>query len=91
MSSGGAGSASNRDVLPYSMARGNPARHYRLNRVGLKRRGVEGERYHDLEQAVRAFRRHDWTRLEELALLSDDVQTMVDFKASSTRGLCTFI
>ena len=87
----GAGSAANRDVLPYSMARGNPARHYRLNRVGLKRRGVSGARYKDLERAVRAFRRRDWALLEKLALLSDDVQLMLTFRDASKRGLSSFI
>ncbi len=87
----GAGSAANRDVLPYSMARGNPARHYRLNRVGLERRGVTGARYGALERAVRAFRRRDWTTLADLALVSDDVQRMLEFSASSKRGLCAFV
>ncbi len=87
----GAGSASNRDVLPFSMARGNPARHYRLNRVGLARRGVGGERYRYLEKAVRAFRHRDWALLKELALLSDDVHLMVEFQASAKRGLSAFV
>ena len=87
----GAGSAVNRDVLPYSMARGDPARHYRLNRVGLTRRGVSGERYRNLERAVRAFRHRDWTHLEELALLSNDVQQMLEFRNASQRGLSSFI
>lgn len=87
----GAGSASNQDVLPYSMARGNPAKHYRLNRVGLQRRGFTGERYERLEQAIRAFRRGDEVRLAELAELSDDVQAMLAFRDGSRRGLCSFV
>jgi hypothetical protein len=53
----GATSGFNRDVLPFAMARGNPARHYRLNAVGLRRRGVTGRRYRALEDALRAVRR----------------------------------
>ncbi|ADI13451.1 acyl-(acyl-carrier-protein)--UDP-N-acetylglucosamine O-acyltransferase [Truepera radiovictrix DSM 17093] len=87
----GAGSAANQDILPYSMARGNPARHYRLNRVGLTRHGVTGERYRALERAVRAFRRRDWALLEALALESAEVRTMLDFRARSKRGLCGFV
>ncbi len=87
----GAGSASNRDVLPYSLARGNPAKHYRLNRVGLGRRGVAGERYGYLERAVRAFRRRDRALLEDLARVSDEVRVMLEFSASSKRGLCGFV
>jgi len=87
----GAGSASNRDILPFSMARGNPARHYRLNRVGLERRGVTGERYRQLERAIRALRRRDRALLEDLAQRSSDVQAMLTFSASSIRGLCAFV
>ena len=87
----GAGSGSNRDILPYSMARGNPARHYRLNRVGLKRRDIAGERYRYLEHAIRAVRRRDWALLERLAEGSVDVREMLEFKMSSKRGLCAFI
>ncbi len=87
----GAGGAANRDVLPFSMATGNPARHYRLNRVGLERRGVGGARYRDLERAVRAFRRRDRALLEELALVSEDVRGMLEFQASAKRGLSGFV
>jgi UDP-N-acetylglucosamine acyltransferase len=87
----GAGSASNQDILPYSMARGNIARHYRLNRLGLQRRGVTGERYKVLEEAIRSFRRRDWTRLNELAEQSFEVREMLDFKETSVRGICRFV
>lgn len=87
----GAGSGSNRDILPFSMARGNPARHYRLNRVGLQRRGFAGERYSQLERAIRALRRRDRTLLDELAALSPDVRELLAFKGSSKRGLCGFV
>ena len=87
----GAGSAANQDVLPFSLARGNLAAHYRLNRVGLERRGIVGERYQTLEHAVRAFRKRDWATLEALAETSDDVRTMLEFKQTSKRGLCSFV
>jgi UDP-N-acetylglucosamine acyltransferase len=87
----GAGSGTNQDILPFSMARGNVATHYRLNKVGLERRGITGERYKILEKAIRAFRRKEWALLEELATQSKDVKLMLEFKNTSKRGLCSFI
>lgn len=46
----------NMDVLPFTLIGGRPARHYRLNTVGLRRAGVSGERYKTLEQAFRLLR-----------------------------------
>jgi UDP-N-acetylglucosamine acyltransferase len=45
-----------KDVLPFSLVAGEPARHYRLNVVGLRRAGIAGERYRVLEAAFRALR-----------------------------------
>lgn len=87
----GAGSGVNQDILPFSMARGNPGTHYRLNKVGLERRGITGERYKFLEKAIRAFRRKEWELLEELAAQNDDVKMMLEFKNTSKRGLCSFV
>jgi UDP-N-acetylglucosamine acyltransferase len=87
----GAGSGTNRDVLPFVMARGSPARHFRLNRIGLLRRGVEGEHYHALEQALRAFRRRDREAIDALAALYADVALMRAFAADSRRGLARFL
>jgi len=87
----GAVSGFNRDVLPFAMARGNPARHYRLNAVGLRRKGVEGDRYRALESALRAIRRRDADALAELAERWPEVAEMRDFMASSRRGLLRFV
>jgi UDP-N-acetylglucosamine acyltransferase len=45
-----------KDVLPFTLVGGEPVRHYRLNTVGLRRRGITGERYQALEHAFRALR-----------------------------------
>lgn len=87
----GAGSATNQDVLPFSMARGNPARHYRLNAVGLKRNGFAGERYRDLERAMRFMRRKDHAALAELAATNADARELLEFVASSRRGVLRFV
>lgn len=86
----GGASAVNMDVLPFSLARGNPARHYGLNRVGLGRNGIDGERYRALEQAVRAWRRHDGAQLTALAESSPDVRRLLAFQHDSRRGVARF-
>jgi len=45
-----------KDALPYTLIGGTPVRHYRLNKVGLKRNGITGDRYRALEKAFRALR-----------------------------------
>ena len=45
-----------KDALPFTMIGGNPIRHYRLNAVGLRRNGIDGDRYRALEQAFRGLR-----------------------------------
>lgn len=87
----GAGSATNQDILPFSLAHGYPARHYGLNKVGLRRRGIAGARYRALEAALRAYRRRDWQQLEALAELHDDARVLLEFKAASKRGVSRFV
>lgn len=48
-----------KDALPFTMIGGTPVRHYRLNRIGLKRNGIDGDRYRALETAYRALRNGD--------------------------------
>ena len=48
-----------KDALPYSIIGGEPVRHYRLNRIGLKRNGIDGDRFRALESAFRALRGGD--------------------------------
>lgn len=86
----GAASGTNRDVLPFTMARGNVARHYRLNRVGLLRHGIDGDRYASLERALRALRRHDEEAFDLLAASSRDVAFLRTFRSSSRRGVARF-
>lgn len=46
----------NMDVIPFMLVGGRPARHYRLNTVGLKRAGITGERYNVLSAAFRLLK-----------------------------------
>lgn len=87
----GAASATNTDILPFSMARGNPARHYRVNGVGLRRNGVDDERYRSIERALRFVRRRDTAALEELAATSPDAAVVLEFINASTRGIARFV
>ena len=48
-----------KDALPYSIIGGEPVRHYRLNRIGLKRNGIDGDRFRAVESAFRAIRGGD--------------------------------
>lgn len=52
---GGASKVS-RDILPFTLADGNPALHYRLNTIGLRRAGIPAQSYKVLEAAFRALR-----------------------------------
>lgn len=85
----GAGSKVNRDVLPYSLADGQRAPHYSLNKVGLRRAGIVGERYKALEQAFRAVR--EGKSLEAIPE-TEETQIFNAFVAGpSKRGLSGFI
>ncbi|MDD5227834.1 MAG: acyl-ACP--UDP-N-acetylglucosamine O-acyltransferase [Methylococcales bacterium] len=65
----------NMDVIPFTLIGGRPARHYRLNSVGLRRAGIMGERYDVLSKAFRLLRTRqslaDLPETEELKQLKD--------------------
>lgn len=77
-----------KDVLPYSMTAGNPARHFRVNLIGLRRAGIDGARLRAISQAFRRLRQGD----RELAgLAGDDIERLRAWLAApSSRGLCGF-
>ena len=87
----GATSASNTDLLPFALSRGNPARHYRLNAVGLRRRGVPATTTTALQAALRCLRRRDRDGLAELAAATPEVAELVAFVAASQRGVARFV
>jgi UDP-N-acetylglucosamine acyltransferase len=65
----------NMDVIPFTLIGGRPARHYKLNTVGLRRAGITGERYAILAAAFRLLRNKqsldDLEETEELLALKD--------------------
>jgi UDP-N-acetylglucosamine acyltransferase len=86
----GATSALNADVVPFALARGNPARHYRLNTVGLRRRGFPEETMNALQNALRCLRRRDRGGLEALAAAWPEVAELAAFVDASNRGVARF-
>ncbi len=87
----GATSAANADLLPFALSRGNPARHYRLNAVGLRRRGVPPTTTTALQNALRCLRRRDRDGLAALAATTPEVAELVAFVDASQRGVARFV
>lgn len=86
---GGSSGVAN-DVLPYTLAQGSPARHFRTNRVGLQRRGFDAAARKRLESALRHLRRKDDEAFAALADAHEDVAAIRAFIASSERGVARF-
>jgi len=78
-----------KDVLPFTMIGGEPVRHYRLNTVGLRRNGVDRERYRKLEAAFRALRKGD-RALADLPDTEDLVYLREWLAVKSKRGCYGF-
>ena len=79
----------NMDVIPFTLVGGRPARHYKLNTVGLRRAGITGARYKVLESAFRLLRnKQSLNDLEETA----ELEYLKDWLAvKSKRGLHGFL
>jgi UDP-N-acetylglucosamine acyltransferase len=79
----------NMDVIPFTLIGGRPAKHYRLNSVGLRRNGITGERYDVLSKAFRLLRNKksidNLLETEELKFLKEWLAV------KSKRGLHGFI
>ena len=46
----------NKDVIPYTMVGGRPGKHYRVNLIGVRRAGIDGERLKAVSAAFRRLR-----------------------------------
>jgi UDP-N-acetylglucosamine acyltransferase len=81
------------DLPPYVMSAGNPAKPYGLNSEGLKRRGFSAEAVTILKRAYKTLYRSGLSleeakgELEAQAVKHPEVRPLVDFLASSTRGI----
>ena len=82
-----------RDVPPYVMAVGAPAKPHSINSEGLKRRGFSPQQIRNLRTAYRVLYRSGLRledALEQLRRVADqqpEVQALVDFIPQSTRSL----
>ncbi|WP_067816456.1 acyl-ACP--UDP-N-acetylglucosamine O-acyltransferase [Actinomadura kijaniata] len=82
----GGAAAVARDVLPFSMVDGHPARHRRVNTPGLRRAGIPEHRDRAVRAALRAARDGTLTGDE-----SEAAKIMFDFlQGPSRRGLTDF-
>lgn len=87
------GAMLNKDVLPYMMVFGNPPRVRGLNKVGLKRKGIERSTVSVLEKAYKIIYRQGNTStravtlLEELAETDAAVSLLVTGLKGSSRGI----
>jgi UDP-N-acetylglucosamine acyltransferase len=79
----------NMDVIPFTLIGGRPARHYRLNTIGLKRAGITGERYNVLAAAFRLLRNKQ--PLDDLQETTELVQLRDWLAVKSKRGIHGFI
>ena len=79
----------NKDVLPFMMVGGRPGLHYRLNLVGMRRSGIDGERLKAVSVAMRRIRDKipfdDLTDTPELVYLRQWMGVM------SKRGILPFV
>jgi UDP-N-acetylglucosamine acyltransferase len=79
----------NMDVIPFMLIGGRPARHYKLNTVGLRRAGITGDRYKVLSAAFRLLKnKQSLDGLEE----TEELRYLKEWLAvKSRRGLHGFI
>jgi len=49
----------NKDALPFCLIAGYPAKHYRLNTIGLRRAGITGDRYKVINTAFRLLKKNE--------------------------------
>tara|TARA_Y100000589_G_C27146349_1_gene627002 strand:+ start:264 stop:1052 length:789 start_codon:yes stop_codon:yes gene_type:complete len=85
------GSAVNKDLPPFCLASGNYARAIGLNRVGLRRIGMDRQLIDTLAKAFRILvQRRKSPNLDELSYLAEqfnEVREFIDFVRQSKRGI----
>ena len=90
----GGGTTVTQDVLPYSLTSAKRETHaYGLNKVGLERRGFDGERLRAIQHAYRLLLAAKMNttqavqKLKEDGIATEDVAYLVEFIESSERGV----
>ncbi len=82
------------DVAPFTIADGNPARARAINQIGLQRNDYSEDQIKALRAAFKTLYRSQLNIAQALESLrasspNDDVQHLIDFVASSQRGITT--
>lgn len=83
------------DVPPYVIVDGNPACAKGINVIGLRRRGISPEIRRELQRAYKILYRsrlsvsHALERIRNETNPSAEVNHLVEFVATSTRGICS--
>jgi len=78
-----------KDVLPFSVIAGDPARHYKINSIGLRRAGITGDRYKAISQAFRCLR---YGKSLEGLPKTPEIEYLFEWLAAeSNRGISGFI
>jgi UDP-N-acetylglucosamine acyltransferase len=89
----GMGSAISKDVPPYVMVSGHPAKPHGLNSEGLRRRGFDGERIARIKRGYRMLYNEGLAlsaareALEEAGRTDEDIRVVADFLAASERSI----
>lgn len=79
----------NKDVLPFMMVGGRPGKHYRLNLVGMRRAGIDGERLKAVSSAMRRLRNRQ--ELDGLPETPELTYLRAWLASGSKRGILPFI
>ena len=92
----GGGSAVSQDIIPFMLARGNPARPMTINKVGMDRNGVSEEVQLALKQSYKILFREGLTipnalaRIEKKWPNTPQIEHLVRFVRQSERGIASF-
>ena len=87
------GSAVNKDIPSYVKVRGNPAKPFGINSVGIKRLGFSSETIESLKSAYRILYRKKLTTDEALSelrssvVITPEISSFISSVESSTRGI----
>ncbi|RKY32093.1 MAG: acyl-[acyl-carrier-protein]--UDP-N-acetylglucosamine O-acyltransferase [Candidatus Omnitrophota bacterium] len=81
-----------KDIIPFSLADGHPARPYGLNIIGLKRRNFPSEKIKIIKKAYKILFRSGLnisSALKELEKMEkcEEISHLIEFIRSSTRGI----
>jgi UDP-N-acetylglucosamine acyltransferase len=89
----GAGTILLQDLPPYVMAGGNPTKTYGINVEGLKRRGFTADKIAEIKRAYKTLYKSGLSfdearaQIAAAAAVHDELQILVDFLATATRGI----